>query len=66
MNKKSNEMFTTEDIEMFMNISSHVALTLEGEGSSIKKVLALSNDQRQMMKASTDFVRTKTYGLLSV
>merc|ERR1712194_775133 len=59
-NKKNNRMFSTEDIERLTNIASHVALTLEGEGSSIRKILAMNDDQRRVMKQSLDFVKTKT------
>jgi len=64
INKNSNEMFRTEDIEMLATIASHIALTLEGEGSSIRKILALCNDQVRKAKGSYDFVRTKTYFLI--
>jgi len=60
INKKSNEAFNTEDIEQLLNIAGHVALTLEGQGSSIKKVLALASDQRVIMQESKDFKRTAT------
>ncbi|CAD7970509.1 unnamed protein product [Amoebophrya sp. A120] len=60
INKKSNEVFNMHDIEHLLNIAGHVALTLEGHGSSIKKVLALAQDQRQLMQDSKDFKRTAT------
>ncbi|CAD7946348.1 unnamed protein product [Amoebophrya sp. A25] len=60
INKKSNEVFNTDDIEQLLNIAGHVALTLEGQGSSIRKVLALAAEQRQMVQESRDYKRTVT------
>ena len=61
INKKSNEMFGTEDITTLTTIASHVALNLEGEGSSIKKMLAFLKKQSKAVEQSYDFVRTATY-----
>ncbi len=61
INKKSNEIFKVEDMEMMINIAAHVALNLEGEGSSIKKVLGFTKSSQKAMEQRYDFVRTKTY-----
>ena len=45
---------------MLTSIAGHVSLNLEGEGSSIRKVLALAKDQKAMMQSSYDFRRTAT------
>jgi hypothetical protein len=45
INKKSNQMFRTDDIEVLTNIASHVALNIEGDGSSIRKILHFSRTQ---------------------
>jgi len=40
-------MFRTDDIEVLTHIAGHVALNLEGEGSSIRKILHFSRTQAQ-------------------
>ncbi len=58
INKKSNQMFRTDDIEVLTNIASHVALNIEGEGSSIRKILHFSRSQQQAVRQSSDYTRT--------
>ena len=66
INKKSNQMFRTDDIEVLTNIASHVALNIEGEGSSIRKILHFSRTQQQAVRQSSDYTRTATLQQVSM
>ena len=58
INKASNESFKVQDIKSLTVIASHVALNMEGQFASIKKVLQLASDQKSMMQKSADYTRT--------
>lgn len=46
INKTNNTAFNAADVELLVLIGSHIALTLEGEGSSIKKLLRIVKHQQ--------------------
>lgn len=52
INKTNNTAFNAPDVELLVLIGSHIALTLEGEGSSIKKLLRIVKHQQSTRLAS--------------
>jgi len=46
INKTNNTAFNAADVELLVLIGSHIALNLEGEGSSIKKLLRIVKHQQ--------------------
>eukprot|EP00397_Hematodinium_sp_SG-2012_P003510 GEMP01003518.1.p1 GENE.GEMP01003518.1~~GEMP01003518.1.p1 ORF type:complete len:768 (+),score=126.45 GEMP01003518.1:36-2306(+) len=54
VNKKNNSAFNSDDVELLSVIGSHFALTLEGEGSSMKKIIRIVAAQQRKRGTSTN------------
>ena len=53
INKKGFDGFTDKDNNLLKTIASHIALNLEGQGSSLKKILKIVKDQHIAADART-------------
>ena len=54
LNKESSRGFTETDNSLLKNIASHIALNMEGEGSSLKKIIRIVKDQHYAAQTSLD------------